>query len=138
MGIGLVDKEQWKCLIHLAHSKRDNSGDIGDGFILENVNIAIKQLKYLVEIPDDLQVYPQVQFYAHNAKVKWDFKMDKRQEAKQLLTHYFTFVQAGSKVNWDYDNQSEIESIVDLIVDAAVDEMTSLMIKYFQKETEKE
>ncbi len=64
--------------------------------------------------------------------------MDKRDSAKRLLIHYFKMCAKESGFTWDYDNESEISEIVDLIIDAAKDEMTSTMIKYFQSETEKE
>ena len=45
------------------------------------------------------------------------YKSDKRESAKHLLLHYFKTV---SIEPLDYDCQSEIEYIVDLIIDAAV------------------
>ena len=64
--------------------------------------------------------------------------MNKRQQAKQLLVHYFQKSNQDERYLWSWDNRSEIESMVDLMIDAAKDEMTSTMIKYFQKETKKE
>lgn len=47
--------------------------------------------------------------------------MNKREQAKALLVGYFEMVSAGGL--GDYDSQSEIESIVDLIVEAAVEQV---------------
>ena len=49
--------------------------------------------------------------------------MDAKTQAKRLLLHYFTLLaqRAGIRT-WDGDNIMELESIVDLIVDAAVAE----------------
>ena len=49
--------------------------------------------------------------------------MNKREQAKQLLTHYFriAFAESGADLPWDCI--SELESIVDLIIDAAKEEI---------------
>ncbi len=64
--------------------------------------------------------------------------MDKREQAKNALRFYFRRCALATGILWDSDNDSEVEEIVDLIIDAAKDEMTSIMIKYFQSETERE
>ena len=64
--------------------------------------------------------------------------MNKRTYAKQLLTHYFRLAFAESGADLEYDCISEMDGIVDNIIDAAVEESTSIMIKYFQREVEKE
>lgn len=61
--------------------------------------------------------------------------MDKRDSAKKLLVHYFKMCAKESGFTWDYDNESEISEIVDLIIDATKEEMTQIMIKYFQGES---
>ena len=48
--------------------------------------------------------------------------MDKRKHAKRLLIHYFIMARTGA-YHWDFDNISEIESIIGLIIDAAKDEI---------------
>ena len=47
-------------------------------------------------------------------------KSEKRRYAKQLLTHYFIHAKVNSSQDWNHDCISEIESIVDLIIDAAI------------------
>lgn len=47
--------------------------------------------------------------------------MDKRRKAKSLLVHYFEMASNDMYIG-DYDNQAEIEAIVDNIIDAAVSE----------------
>ena len=48
--------------------------------------------------------------------------MNKRAYAKQLLIHYFRLAYAESGLDLDYEMIAEIESIVDLIIDAAIEE----------------
>lgn len=48
--------------------------------------------------------------------------MDNRETAKKLLVHYFRQVYKKVGLEWDHDCTSEVEGIVDTIVDAAVDE----------------
>ena len=45
--------------------------------------------------------------------------MDKREEAKKMMVHYFRtlFNQAG--LEFDSDNKTEVELIIDLIIEAA-------------------
>jgi hypothetical protein len=45
--------------------------------------------------------------------------VSKRDEAVKLLQHYFRLVADHAGVRLDWDNLGEIESIVDLIIDAA-------------------
>ena len=49
--------------------------------------------------------------------------MDKRESAKKLLVHYFQKSNQDERYLWSWDNRSEIEHIVDLIIDAAKDEI---------------
>ena len=49
---------------------------------------------------------------------------DKRAEAKRYMTHYFRKMAEASGMHWDSDNETEIENLVDLMVDAAKEEMT--------------
>ena len=49
--------------------------------------------------------------------------MNKREQAKRLLVHYFRMCAKESGFTWDFDNESEIESIVDLIIDAVKEEL---------------
>ena len=59
--------------------------------------------------------------------------MNKRKLAKQLLTHYIDLA-LGEDNKLQFDSWAEVDSIVDLIIDAAKDEMMQIMIKYFQNE----
>lgn len=43
-------------------------------------------------------------------------------QAKRLLTHYLRGLVLASGHNWDSDNDSEVEEIVDAIIDAAANE----------------
>lgn len=47
---------------------------------------------------------------------------NKRQEAKSNLIYYMRLLAKSSGVGWDFDNDSEIGGIVDLIIDAAIEE----------------
>lgn len=46
-----------------------------------------------------------------------------RERAKRLLVHYFGTVWPRERFNWDGDNVVEIEEIVDLIIEAAVERL---------------
>jgi hypothetical protein len=46
-----------------------------------------------------------------------------RNRAVKLMQHYFTLCAKQSGVNWDSDNLAEIESIVDDLIEAAVEQM---------------
>jgi mannitol-1-phosphate/altronate dehydrogenase len=48
--------------------------------------------------------------------------MSAREDAQGLLRHYFQQVYEHAGLNWTSDNHLEINSIVDRIVDAAVEE----------------
>lgn len=48
--------------------------------------------------------------------------MYKREEAKRTLKFYFRLLAEKSGINWDSDNDAEIEAAVDLIIDAAKEE----------------
>ncbi len=54
-----------------------------------------------------------------------EYKSEKRRYAKQLLTHYFRVSMEDHKL--DFDMHTEIESIVDLIIDAAIEEHKMMM-----------
>ena len=54
-----------------------------------------------------------------------EYKSRNRKYAKRLLLHYFTIAIGASDM--DYDMQSEVESIVDLIIDAAIEEHKMMM-----------
>ena len=54
--------------------------------------------------------------------------MNKRAYAKQLLIHYFIMCAKESGFYWDSDNVCEIEEIVDLIIDAAIEEIRKDLI----------
>jgi hypothetical protein len=56
--------------------------------------------------------------------------MNKKEQAKQLLTHYFD-IAIGEDNKLQFDSWSEINSIVDLIVDAAKEEILHEDIKHF-------
>lgn len=49
--------------------------------------------------------------------------MTKRDRAKRLLSHYFQVIAETARVRLGPDNLSEIEWIVDLIADAAKEEL---------------
>ena len=46
--------------------------------------------------------------------------MDPKQQAKNLLAHYFTTLARQAGIPWTADNTTEIENIVDHIIAAAV------------------
>ena len=46
-----------------------------------------------------------------------------RTRAKRLLVHYFQQVFQKTNLYWDTDNISEIEEIVDRIIEATIDEI---------------
>jgi hypothetical protein len=46
--------------------------------------------------------------------------MDKKNEAKKLLKHYFRLAVKAAGGKWDYDNDAEIDTLVDYLIDAAV------------------
>ena len=56
--------------------------------------------------------------------------------AKQYLTHYFKLLFESSGLRWDYDNQAEIEDIVDLIIKAVIDDITQHSDMIYMKITE--
>ena len=62
--------------------------------------------------------------------------MDKREQAKKLLVHYFQKSNQDERYLWSWDNRSEIEHIVDLIIDAAKEELIAQW-NIFCKEAEK-
>lgn len=45
---------------------------------------------------------------------------DKISKAKRLLRHYIQTSFEGSGLQWDNDNVSEVDEIVDLIIDATI------------------
>lgn len=47
--------------------------------------------------------------------------MDKKEAAKMRIRYYFRLIAKESGINWDWDNDAEVESIVDLIIEAAVE-----------------
>ena len=49
--------------------------------------------------------------------------MNNRETAKKLLVHYFRQVYEKAGLEWNYELTSEVEGIVDAIVDAAVNEV---------------
>lgn len=49
--------------------------------------------------------------------------MNRRKQAKQLLVHYLTLALERAKVRVDWDNQAEIENIIDLIFDEIESQM---------------
>lgn len=53
--------------------------------------------------------------------------MSKRERAKQILTWYIRLVMDKSGLRYDTDNESELEELVDCIIDAAKEEMTRTM-----------
>lgn len=48
--------------------------------------------------------------------------MNKREEAKRYLVYYFRLIAERAGLNWDSDNDAEIEVAVDLIIDASKEE----------------
>ena len=48
---------------------------------------------------------------------------DNRGRAKHLLKYYLRMVARSSGVQWDSDNDAEVEEIVDCLIGAAVEEM---------------
>lgn len=49
--------------------------------------------------------------------------MDKRTYAKRYLTHYFRLLAKASGIQWDSDNEAEVECIVDFIIDTTKAEL---------------
>lgn len=49
--------------------------------------------------------------------------MDKREEAKRLLNSYLEMLAKGQGLHWDSDNRAEVGEIVDLIINATLDEL---------------
>ena len=49
--------------------------------------------------------------------------MENRAKAKQLLLHYFTLLAQRAGIPWNADNMTEVEMIVDYIVDACKEEI---------------
>ena len=47
----------------------------------------------------------------------------KRAQARRLMQHYFKLVAERAGVKWDHDNVAEIGDLVDLLIDAAKEEM---------------
>ena len=58
--------------------------------------------------------------------------MDYRREAKELLTHYFRLAFEKADVKFDYDNQCEIDTIVDLIFDGVIAEIEKRLAQQAQ------
>jgi len=48
--------------------------------------------------------------------------MDKKREALKLMQYYFRLIAKKAGVNWNRDNDAEIEAMLDYIIDAAVKE----------------
>ena len=48
--------------------------------------------------------------------------MSKREEAKRMLKFYLRMIAENTGINWDSDNDAEIEKAVDLIIDASKEE----------------
>ena len=54
--------------------------------------------------------------------------MDKREEAKRLLNSYLEMLAKGQGLHWDSDNRAEVGEIVDLIIDAARQEIGTIWL----------
>jgi hypothetical protein len=61
---------------------------------------------------------------AHNAQE--NSMSEKRQQAKSNLIYYMRLLAKSSGVGWNYENESEIGDIVDLIIDAAIAEVAEV------------
>jgi len=59
--------------------------------------------------------------------------MDKREEAKRLLNSYLEMLAKGQGLHWDSDNRAEVGEIVDLIVDAACQEVSQTLLGEMEK-----
>lgn len=55
--------------------------------------------------------------------------MDKRQKAKESLVWYFQLIAERAGVRWSEDNGTEVETIIDDILDAAVAEARAEIAK---------
>lgn len=53
----------------------------------------------------------------------------KANQAKSLLAHYMRLIARQAGVNWDYDNDTEIEIVVDLIIEAAAEEAAKKVLR---------
>jgi hypothetical protein len=51
--------------------------------------------------------------------------MNSRQRAKRLIKQYFHLLAKESGVYWDSDNDSELDELVDCLIDASIEEMQS-------------
>jgi hypothetical protein len=49
--------------------------------------------------------------------------MEKRERAKEVAQYYFSRLARHAGMYWGHDNDSEIELLVDLIIDAAKEEL---------------
>ena len=49
--------------------------------------------------------------------------MDKREEVKRMFRYYFRMIAKNSGINWDSDNEAEIDCAIDLIIDACKEEV---------------
>jgi hypothetical protein len=69
----------------------------------------------------------ELEVQLHESERSWTVSTAKyrKYKAKELLVHYFKLVMNRSGVGWDWDNELEINDIVDLIVEAAVLEATT-------------
>ena len=53
----------------------------------------------------------------------------KANQAKSTLTHYMRLIARQAGVNWGYDNDTEIEIVVDLIIEAAAEEAAKKVLR---------
>lgn len=49
--------------------------------------------------------------------------MNKREQAKRLMQHYMKMFAEKAGVHWDGDNTSEIDELIDALIDAAKEEI---------------
>jgi hypothetical protein len=51
----------------------------------------------------------------------------KREQAKQLMRHYFRLMAELAGARWDRDNVAEIDDLTDCLIDAAKDEIMEVL-----------
>lgn len=49
--------------------------------------------------------------------------MNKREEAKRMFRYYFRLIAKQSGINWDSDNEAEIDYAIDLLIEASKEEV---------------
>lgn len=51
------------------------------------------------------------------------YESRERHYAQQILCHYFSLIAERAGIKWDYDNDHEVNGVVDSIIEAVKDEL---------------